>query len=131
MARAANLCEFSRRARVLTLARPLPALQPALDPEHPPDPVAVKEVLRYFVRHPQAVDDLEGIARWRLAEEVIRHKVEETHRALTWLVERDFLHLTRTVGPTPVFSLNPDKVTDANALLASNEPIDPADRNKG
>jgi hypothetical protein len=97
-----------------------------LDDENRPDPVAVKEVLQYFVRHPQAIDDLEGIARWRLAEEVIRRKVEETHRALTWLVERDFLRLTRTAGPTPVFSLNPDKVADANALLESNEPIDPA-----
>jgi hypothetical protein len=98
-----------------------------LDAENRPDPGAVKEILQYFVRHPQAVDDLEGIARWRLAEEVIRRKVEETHRALTWLVERDYLRLTRTVGPTPVFSLNPDKVAEANALLASNEPIGPAD----
>jgi hypothetical protein len=84
-------------------------------------------VLRYFVRHPQAVDDLEGIARWRLAEEALRDRVEETHRALTWLVERDYLRLTRTVGPTPVFSLNPDKVAEVNALLASGKSIGPAD----
>ena len=90
--------------------------------------------MRYFVRHPQAIDDLEGIARWRLAEETIRTRVEETHRALTWLVERDYLRLTRTVGPTPVFSLNLDKVADANALLASDYPIDPGpprDKDKG
>ena len=97
-----------------------------MDQEQNPDAAAVRGVLRYFVRHPQAVDDLEGIARWRLAEEAIRNKVEETHRALTWLVERDYLHLTRTAGPTPVFSLNPDKVGEAQALLASDKPIGPA-----
>ena len=83
--------------------------------------------MRYFVRHPQAADDLEGIARWRLAEEAIRNKVEETHRALTWLVERDYLRLTRIVGTPPVFSLNPDKVAEATALLASEQPAGPTD----
>ncbi len=101
-----------------------------MDAENRPDPAAVREVLRYFVRHPHAVDDLEGIARWRLAEEVVRHRVEETSRALTWLVERDYLRLTQTVGSRPVFSLNPDKVADANARLASNDPIGPADDEK-
>ena len=82
--------------------------------------------MRYFVRHPHAADDLEGIARWRLAEEAIRNKVEETHRALTWLVEHGYLRLTPTAGSTPVFSLNADKVGEANALLASDKPIGPA-----
>lgn len=83
--------------------------------------------MRYFVRHPQAVDDLEGIARWRLAEEVIRRKVEETHRVLTWLVEHDYLRLTHAPGLAPLFSLNPDKVADANAMLEPDEPPPPPD----
>jgi hypothetical protein len=74
------------------------------------------------------MDDLEGIARWRLAEEVIRRKVEETHRALTWLVDRDYLRLTRATGPSPLFSLNPDKVADAEALVDSQGPIGPGDQ---
>jgi hypothetical protein len=73
--------------------------------------------LRYFIRHPRAVDDLEGIARWRLAEEAICNKVEETHRALTWLVESDYLLRTPTSGSTAVFSLNPAKVDEATALV--------------
>ena len=97
------------------------------DQGHSPDAAAVRGVLRYFVRHPQAVDDLEGIARWRLAEEAICNKVEETHRALTWLVESEYLLRTPTTGSTAVFSLNPDKVADANALLASGQRIGPAD----
>jgi hypothetical protein len=98
-----------------------------LDAAHRPNPVVVREVLRYFVGHPHAIDDLEGIARWRLAEEAIRSRVDETHRALVWLVERDYLRLIRTIGPTPVFSLNAEKVDDANALLSSDDPIGLAD----
>ena len=92
-----------------------------------PDPVAVREVLRYFVRHPHAVDDLEGIARWRIAEEVIRRKVEETHRALAWLVDRDYLRLTQAPGVAPLFSLNPDKAAEATALAESEAPARPED----
>jgi hypothetical protein len=78
--------------------------------------------MRYFVGHPNAVDDLEGIARWRLAEQAIRNSVEETHRALMWLVERGYLRLTPTVGSPPVFSLNPDKAAEA-ARLGAERPI--------
>jgi hypothetical protein len=95
----------------------------SLDPEF--DPVVVREVLRYFVRHPEAMDDLEGVARWRLAEEVIRRKVEETQRALTWLVERDYLRLTSAPGVAPLFSLNPNKAGDARALLDADDPAPP------
>jgi hypothetical protein len=109
------------------LAQPLLTRPTVLDPEFRLDAAMVRKVLRYFVRHPHAVDDLEGIARWRLAEETIRNKVEETHRALTWLVEHDYLRLTRTVGPAPVFSLNVDKIAEANELLASDEPLVRAD----
>ena len=80
------------------------------------------QILRYFVRHPHALDDLEGIARWRLLEEAIRAKVAETDRALHWLVERGFLRQTARLGSPPLFGLNPEKADDARTLLASGDP---------
>ena len=80
------------------------------------------QILRYFVRHPEALDDLEGIARWRLLEEAIRSKVVETDRALQWLVERGFLRQTARLGSPPLFGLNPEKVDEANRLLAAGDP---------
>ncbi len=86
-----------------------------------PDPAAVKEVLSYFVRNPQAADDLEGIARWRLLDEMIRRKVEETHRALAWLVEHEYVRETIAAGIESIFSLNLDRLAEAKAFLAGEE----------
>jgi hypothetical protein len=80
------------------------------------DPAVVKQVLSYFVRHPHAIDDLEGIARWRLLEEAVRDRVEETRLALSWLVEHDYLRPMRS-GAAAMFGLNADKVGDARAML--------------
>lgn len=79
-------------------------------------------MLRYFIQHPYAADDLEGITRWRLVEQVIRQRIEETRRALAWLVEHGYLQRSSGGGPAPVFSLNPDKVDAANALIVEHAP---------
>ncbi len=97
----------------------------ALDKEPPPSAALVKEVLAYFVRHPHAADDLEGIARWRLVEQAIRSRVDETGRAVGWLVDRGYLCRTSTGSATNVFSLNPDTADRAKALLASDGLADP------
>lgn len=33
------------------------------------------EILQYYLRHPEAADTLEGVARWRLLEQRIHHTV--------------------------------------------------------
>jgi hypothetical protein len=71
-----------------------------------PDLDVVTEVLTYFVRHPHAADDLEGVARWRLLETAVRTRVQETHDALQWLVGRGFLERVTTPGSITVFRLN-------------------------
>ena len=83
-----------------------------------PDENGVKEVLNYFLRNPQAADSLEGIARWRLLDEVVRRKVEATRRALAWLVNRDYLIVTTVAGAEPIFCLNPERSAEAKAFLA-------------
>jgi hypothetical protein len=88
-----------------------------LSPASKPNPDVVRQVLGYFMRHPQAADDLEGIARWRLVEDAIQSRVEETHRALTWLVDHGYLVRTEGSGVSPVFSLNRNNLEAATALL--------------
>jgi hypothetical protein len=77
----------------------------------------VKQVLSYFVRNPNAADDLEGITRWRLLEEQIHRSLQETQAALTWLVEQGFLHEVKTQGTKPIFRLNQERHADAVSLL--------------
>jgi hypothetical protein len=78
---------------------------------------AAKEILSYFMRNPYAADNLEGFARWRLLSEVVHRKVDETHLALSWLVEHGFLLETSSPGVEPTFSFNPEKRSEAERLL--------------
>jgi hypothetical protein len=82
-----------------------------------PDLEVVTEVLAYFVRHPHAADDLEGVARWRLLETAVRARVQETHDALEWLVGRGFLDRVTTSGSTTVFRLNTAAHDEIHAFL--------------
>jgi hypothetical protein len=76
-----------------------------------------KDVLEYFLRNPQAADDLEGVARWRLMSQTIYRHVEETSQALDWLVEKGLL--TRISRPgSAFFRLQADQRAGAEAFVA-------------
>jgi hypothetical protein len=77
----------------------------------------VKQVLNYFVRNPNAADNLEGITRWRLLEEQIHRSLQETQVALAWLVEQGFLDEVKTSGAPPIFRLNPERRADAISFV--------------
>ena len=63
------------------------------------------EVLRYFVEHPEAVDNLEGICEWRLLGSRLRLQVESTQRVLEVLVAQEFLERIETKSG-PLFRIN-------------------------
>jgi hypothetical protein len=86
--------------------------------DQPIDREMAREILRYFVRNPQAVDSLEGVARWRLMDEVIRRKLDETEAALKWLVAEGYLTTSISPGGTATFSLNPKPAKDIRQFLA-------------
>ena len=59
------------------------------DPEN--DLEVVRDVLRYFVRNPEAADTIEGVARWRLLDQKIHDNLREVTRAIAWLVANGLL----------------------------------------
>jgi hypothetical protein len=76
-----------------------------------------REVLSYFVRHPQATDTMEGIARWRLLDELARRTVDETGAALKWLVARGFLvEISPSASPL-LYHLNHTKIGAAQKFV--------------
>jgi hypothetical protein len=83
-----------------------------------------REVLNYFVRHPQAADTLEGVARWRLMDEAIRRTLDETEAALEWLVRQGYLARSVFPGGTVSFRLNPGRAEEARRYLAGALPQD-------
>lgn len=97
----------------------------------PNEPELVSHVLSYFIRHPQAVDSLEGIARWRLLDEAVHHTVSATHEALNWLIARGVLQQVDRRGLQPVFSLVPAKKAEAERLMAElRHPADDEDKDQ-
>ena len=89
------------------------------------------EILNYFVRNPNAADTLEGIARWRLVDEIIHRKLEETRSALDWLVESGLLAVHSSTVTGPIFKLNAAKSSEAKALLATFENFKPMKKRSG
>jgi len=80
-------------------------------------PERTKDILQYFLRHPQAADSLEGMARWRVLDETIHRSVEEINAALTWLVAEGFLVQRAPAGSEPIFYLNCEKADEAVRFL--------------
>jgi len=85
------------------------------------EPERAREVLNYFLRHPQAADTLEGIARWRLMQEALQRGVEETSRALEWLVSKGFLREVSKPYSSPIYSLNHEETAKAEEFLAQGQ----------
>ena len=69
-------------------------------------PALVEEILVYFLQNPEAIDDLEGVARWRLQGDRIRREVAGADEALEWLVKRGFLQKITSPSAGPVYRLN-------------------------
>jgi len=89
-----------------------------------------KDILEYFLRNPQAADDLEGVARWRLMSQTVHRDVEETSQALDYLVQKGLL--TRVSRPgSAFFRLQGEQRDDAKAFLASDEQKTAADPKQG
>jgi hypothetical protein len=80
-----------------------------------------KDILSYFLRNPQAADDLEGVARWRLLNHTVHRDVEETSQALDWLVRQGLLGRVSRTGSGAIFRLRPEQRAAAEAFLAESE----------
>ncbi|MEA2236336.1 MAG: hypothetical protein QOC81_1060 [Thermoanaerobaculia bacterium] len=83
-----------------------------------PAHAVIKEIMRYFVEHPHALDSLEGVARWRLLQRRIDDTVSETESALEWLVANGYLQrVDVTFGPS-LFRIAAENPNGVERLLA-------------
>ena len=77
----------------------------------------VREVMRYFLQNPHAIDSLEGIARWRLLQMEARDIVGETDAALTQLVDRGLIEEISVASGPALYRLNGERAEAARQLL--------------
>jgi hypothetical protein len=80
-----------------------------------------QEILSYFLRHPHAADSFDGIARWRLLEDIVRRSVTATEEGLKWLIEQGYLKQQPVPSGKPIFSLNPLKRKEAEQFVREQE----------
>ena len=80
-----------------------------------------REILSYFLRHPDTADSLVGIARWRLMQENVRQSVERTEEALQWLLAAGYMREETRVATGRIFRLNVER-REAAARFLRNEP---------
>lgn len=81
-----------------------------------------REILAYFLRNPQCVDDLKGIANWRLLDQMIHRAVHDTSDALEWLVAEGYLAADAPTGVDRVFRLNEENRNEALEFVKETEP---------
>jgi hypothetical protein len=76
-----------------------------------------KQILRYFYRNPKAADTVEGVARWRLLEEMIQSNLETVMKAMAWLVSQGLLVKESRPASAPLFRLNTAESKKIEKLL--------------
>ena len=84
-------------------------------------PALATEILSYFLQNPEAADDLESVARWRLQEQQIRQQVTAAGAALEWLVENGFLQRISSPVSGPIYRLNQAKRSEAQNFVQRSE----------
>jgi hypothetical protein len=78
-----------------------------------------KQILRYFLRNPQAADNLEGVARWRLLEENVHQTIVETRSALEQLVTEGYLQVVSVPGSELIYVLNTTRHKEAEEFAGA------------
>ncbi|MGB6132159.1 MAG: hypothetical protein WBG54_10275 [Acidobacteriaceae bacterium] len=77
-----------------------------------------RDILSYLLQHPAAADTFDGIARWRILEEIAMRTVATTESALRWLIEKGFLLEEKIAGRQSIYRLDPGRRNDAELLLS-------------
>lgn len=84
-----------------------------------------RDILNYLLHHPAAADSFEGIARWRVLEEIARRSVASTEDAMQWLVAKGFLCEEKIAGGRTIYRLEAGKRKEAELLVKEKEPKQP------
>jgi len=79
------------------------------------------EILSYLLEHPAAADTFEGIARWRIAEEIAMRSAAATEDALAWLIRSGLLREERIAGGRTIYRLDAGKRKQAEVLAKGRE----------
>ena len=72
-----------------------------------------REVLGFFVRNPETSDSAEGVARWRLLDQIVFRAIQETESILDELVALGYLEEINTPGVPRLYRLRRESAEKA------------------
>ena len=78
-----------------------------------------REILRYFIRHPEAKDTVDGIANWWFGSRRAERSVEEVAESLHLLLARGLIIERQATALRPFYQMNPAKRVEIAAFLQS------------
>lgn len=81
-----------------------------------------RDILNYLLHHPAAADTLEGIARWRILEEIAKRSLASTEDAMRWLIAKGFLCEEKIAGGKTIYRLDAGRRKEAELLVKEREP---------
>jgi hypothetical protein len=76
-----------------------------------------RDILSYLLHHPAAADTLEGIARWRILEEIAKRNLAATEEAMRWLIAKGFLREEKIAGGRAIYKLDAARRREAELFL--------------
>ena len=71
----------------------------------------------HYLQNPNAIDTIEGIAEWRLLEDLVQRRVRATDAAVGWLVEQGFLERIEGDAIPALYRFNEAKRAEAEQFL--------------
>jgi hypothetical protein len=103
---------FRRKTANSSLARPVlnrPSTQCVNDSPTPPPRPLSRELIAYWMQHPEAMGTVEAMVEWWLLEHRIQHATLELQSVLSELVASGFVIRRREGGGRTYYQLNPEK----------------------
>jgi len=76
------------------------------------------DILGYFLRNPAAMDNFEGIVRWRVMEEMVHRSMAVTEDVLNGLIADGYLRKELVPGGSTVYRLNQEMRDEAQRLVS-------------
>jgi hypothetical protein len=89
---------------------------------HNDAPAGAMQILKHYLDNPRATDSVEGVATWRLLEEIVLRRLGETEEALQWLVAHGYLEERVAGAAPPLYRLNLQRRRDAERLVLGGKP---------
>jgi hypothetical protein len=78
---------------------------------------AIREILQYLIKNPEAKDTLEGIYKWWLPKWHSKQGRDEVQKAVNLLTSKEWLTKRGTIPSKEIYGINRDRLPEIKRFL--------------